>query len=257
MYHLCGVLRRRVPLYRPRPHLLPAKVESHSVQGVNHQQVPTPVHLFTCVGRMHTRAHTRTASGLCGTALYCTTLTRSAFSLRLLQPFAAAVWCTSSQLLRRRRLDISWTKQAATSCGALSALWPRSPPTCCLRTRSSTRTLASSSWALHTGGQPGLCSNGQWTRGKELTHTLSLSHVHTLTNTRAHTQRAPALLPRPSLVACALWPMVAYVLPEHQLGTAYGFMQALQNLGLAVISMVAGMIVDDNVCVCVCVCVCV
>ena len=51
--------------------------------------------------------------------------------------------------------------------------------------------------------------------------------------------------------------MVAYVLPEHQLGTAYGFMQALQNLGLAVISMVAGMIVDDNVCVCVCVCVCV
>ncbi|EGD80621.1 major facilitator superfamily transporter domain-containing protein 1 [Salpingoeca rosetta] len=49
-----------------------------------------------------------------------------------------------------------------------------------------------------------------------------------------------------SLVACALWPMVAYVLPEHQLGTAYGFMQALQNLGLAVISMVAGMIVDDN-----------
>ena len=30
-------------------------------------------------------------------------------------------------------------------------------------------------------------------------------------------------------------------------GTAYGFMQAVQNLGLAVISMVAGMVVDDKV----------
>ncbi|XP_074887403.1 lysosomal dipeptide transporter MFSD1 isoform X5 [Buteo buteo] len=26
-----------------------------------------------------------------------------------------------------------------------------------------------------------------------------------------------------SLLACALWPMVAFVVPEHQLGTAYGF----------------------------------
>jgi len=25
-----------------------------------------------------------------------------------------------------------------------------------------------------------------------------------------------------SILACALWPMVAYVVPEHQLGTAYG-----------------------------------
>lgn len=25
-----------------------------------------------------------------------------------------------------------------------------------------------------------------------------------------------------SLLACALWPMVAFVVPEHQLGTAYG-----------------------------------
>lgn len=38
--------------------------------------------------------------------------------------------------------------------------------------------------------------------------------------------------------------MVALVLPDHQLGTAYGIMQAFQNLGLAVISMVAGYIVD-------------
>uniref|UniRef100_G3WZ83 Lysosomal dipeptide transporter MFSD1 n=1 Tax=Sarcophilus harrisii TaxID=9305 RepID=G3WZ83_SARHA len=47
-----------------------------------------------------------------------------------------------------------------------------------------------------------------------------------------------------SLLACALWPMVAFVIPEHQLGTAYGFMQSIQNLGLAVMSIVAGVILD-------------
>ncbi|XP_044523636.1 major facilitator superfamily domain-containing protein 1 [Gracilinanus agilis] len=47
-----------------------------------------------------------------------------------------------------------------------------------------------------------------------------------------------------SLLACALWPMVAYIIPEHQLGTAYGFMQSIQNLGLAIISIVAGEILD-------------
>ena len=25
-----------------------------------------------------------------------------------------------------------------------------------------------------------------------------------------------------SVLACALWPLVAYIVPEHQLGTAYG-----------------------------------
>ncbi|KAK2497711.1 hypothetical protein MC885_007651 [Smutsia gigantea] len=49
-----------------------------------------------------------------------------------------------------------------------------------------------------------------------------------------------------SLLACALWPMVAFVVPEHQLGTAYGFMQSIQNLGLAIISIVAGMILDTR-----------
>eukprot|EP00052_Salpingoeca_macrocollata_P011712 m.90524 g.90524 ORF g.90524 m.90524 type:complete len:180 (-) comp18170_c0_seq2:76-615(-) len=49
-----------------------------------------------------------------------------------------------------------------------------------------------------------------------------------------------------SILACALWPMVAFIIPEHQLGTAYGFMQAVQNLGLAVISMVSGMLVDQK-----------
>lgn len=79
-----------------------------------------------------------------------------------------------------------------------------------------------------------------------------------------------------SLLACALWPMVAYVIPERQLGTAYGMyvtiaqyqsiileiihsfilliileilsysMQAIQNLGLAVVSIIAGDIVDSK-----------
>ncbi|KAM9231870.1 lysosomal dipeptide transporter MFSD1 isoform 3-T3 [Leptosomus discolor] len=49
-----------------------------------------------------------------------------------------------------------------------------------------------------------------------------------------------------SLLACALWPMVAFVVPEHQLGTAYGFMQSIQNLGLAIIAIAAGMILDTK-----------
>ncbi|XP_066508170.1 major facilitator superfamily domain-containing protein 1 isoform X2 [Hoplias malabaricus] len=63
-----------------------------------------------------------------------------------------------------------------------------------------------------------------------------------------------------SLLACALWPMVAFVVPEHQLGTAYGFMQSIQNLGLALISMAAGSILDSKgylfleVFFCACVC---
>ncbi|KAG7471083.1 hypothetical protein MATL_G00120700 [Megalops atlanticus] len=63
-----------------------------------------------------------------------------------------------------------------------------------------------------------------------------------------------------SLLACALWPMVAFVVPEHQLGTAYGFMQSIQNLGLALISMAAGAILDNRgylfleVFFCACIC---
>eukprot|EP01135_Chromosphaera_perkinsii_P011894 Nk52_evm11s2531 gene=Nk52_evmTU11s2531 len=47
-----------------------------------------------------------------------------------------------------------------------------------------------------------------------------------------------------STIACALWPCVALVVPENQLGSAYGIMQSIQNLGLALISMLAGAIVD-------------
>ncbi|KAM3929935.1 lysosomal dipeptide transporter MFSD1 isoform 2-T2 [Leptodactylus fuscus] len=63
-----------------------------------------------------------------------------------------------------------------------------------------------------------------------------------------------------SLLACALWPMVAFVVPEHQLGTAYGFMQSIQNLGLAVIAILAGVILDSRgylfleVFFCACIC---
>uniref|UniRef100_A0A8D3DPY4 Lysosomal dipeptide transporter MFSD1 n=1 Tax=Scophthalmus maximus TaxID=52904 RepID=A0A8D3DPY4_SCOMX len=63
-----------------------------------------------------------------------------------------------------------------------------------------------------------------------------------------------------SLLACALWPMVAFVVPEHQLGTAYGFMQSIQNLGLALIAMAAGAILDNKgylvleVFFCACIC---
>ncbi|XP_014909686.1 major facilitator superfamily domain-containing protein 1-like isoform X1 [Poecilia latipinna] len=64
-----------------------------------------------------------------------------------------------------------------------------------------------------------------------------------------------------SLLACALWPMVAFVVPEHQLGTAYGFMQSIQNLGLAVIAIAVGVIVDIRgylvleVFFCACICI--
>ncbi|XP_015925025.1 lysosomal dipeptide transporter MFSD1 [Parasteatoda tepidariorum] len=47
-----------------------------------------------------------------------------------------------------------------------------------------------------------------------------------------------------SLLACGLWPMVALEVPQHQLGTAYGIMQSVQNLGLAVVAIAAGAIVD-------------
>ncbi|KAL4647636.1 major facilitator superfamily domain-containing protein 1 isoform X1 [Arapaima gigas] len=64
-----------------------------------------------------------------------------------------------------------------------------------------------------------------------------------------------------SLLACALWPMVAFVVADHQLGTAYGFMQSIQNLGLALISMAAGGILDSRgylfleVFFCACICI--
>lgn len=49
-----------------------------------------------------------------------------------------------------------------------------------------------------------------------------------------------------SMLASSLWPMVALIIPEYQLGTAYGICQSVQNLGLAVVSMFAGVIVDKG-----------
>lgn len=47
-----------------------------------------------------------------------------------------------------------------------------------------------------------------------------------------------------SMLASSLWPLVALIIPEYQLGTAYGICQSVQNLGLAVVSMFSGIIVD-------------
>ncbi|XP_017095734.2 lysosomal dipeptide transporter MFSD1 [Drosophila bipectinata] len=49
-----------------------------------------------------------------------------------------------------------------------------------------------------------------------------------------------------SMLAASLWPLVSLIVPEYQLGTAYGFCQSVQNLGLAVVTVVAGMIVDSS-----------
>ncbi len=38
--------------------------------------------------------------------------------------------------------------------------------------------------------------------------------------------------------------MVALIVPKQQLGTAYGLMQSVQNLGLATISLLTGYLVD-------------
>ncbi|CAO1362935.1 unnamed protein product [Diamesa hyperborea] len=49
-----------------------------------------------------------------------------------------------------------------------------------------------------------------------------------------------------SMLASSLWPLVALIIPEYQLGTAYGICQSVQNLGLAIVSITAGMIVDKG-----------
>ncbi|XP_075239114.1 lysosomal dipeptide transporter MFSD1-like [Convolutriloba macropyga] len=49
-----------------------------------------------------------------------------------------------------------------------------------------------------------------------------------------------------SLCACALWPMAALIIPSNQLGTAYGMMQSIQNLGLALATLICGAIVEAS-----------
>lgn len=48
-----------------------------------------------------------------------------------------------------------------------------------------------------------------------------------------------------SALAASLWPMVALIVQKKELGTAYGLMQSVQNLGLAVIPLITGQIVDN------------
>lgn len=47
-----------------------------------------------------------------------------------------------------------------------------------------------------------------------------------------------------SIMCCALWPLVALAVPQQQLGTAYGVMQAVQNAGLAIAANITGMLID-------------
>ena len=64
-----------------------------------------------------------------------------------------------------------------------------------------------------------------------------------------------------SILASSLWPLVGYLVHENALGTAYGTMQAIQNAGLAVISIIAGLLLDQYgylvlelfFCMCLCV----
>ena len=49
-----------------------------------------------------------------------------------------------------------------------------------------------------------------------------------------------------SLVPAVLWPSVPYLVEEQRLGTAYGLMTMLQNLGLTVANLLAGYVNDAS-----------
>lgn len=49
-----------------------------------------------------------------------------------------------------------------------------------------------------------------------------------------------------SILACALWPMVSFLVPQYNIGMAYGVMQAIQNLGLALVGLATGVMVDNS-----------
>lgn len=49
-----------------------------------------------------------------------------------------------------------------------------------------------------------------------------------------------------SVYAAAVWPSVAFVIEEHQLGTAYGLITAVQNAGLATAPLLVGTIQDHT-----------
>ncbi len=47
-----------------------------------------------------------------------------------------------------------------------------------------------------------------------------------------------------SLVPAAMWPSMVKLVPEKQIGTAYGLMYSIQNLGLWGVPLLAGIILD-------------
>jgi MFS family permease len=47
-----------------------------------------------------------------------------------------------------------------------------------------------------------------------------------------------------SLVPAVMWPSVAYIVPEQKLGTAYGLMTMIQNIGLAGFNLMIGLAND-------------
>jgi MFS family permease len=49
-----------------------------------------------------------------------------------------------------------------------------------------------------------------------------------------------------SLVPAAMWPSVARIVDENRLGTAYGLMFSIQNLGLWGFPIMAGIILDNT-----------
>lgn len=49
-----------------------------------------------------------------------------------------------------------------------------------------------------------------------------------------------------SVYAAAIWPSVSFVVLEHQLGTAYGLITSVQNMGLASAPLFVGLIKDKT-----------
>jgi len=49
-----------------------------------------------------------------------------------------------------------------------------------------------------------------------------------------------------SIICAALWPIVPMLIGKHQLATAYGLMHSGINLGLAVFTLLAGFLVENN-----------
>jgi len=49
-----------------------------------------------------------------------------------------------------------------------------------------------------------------------------------------------------SLVPASMWPSMVKLVPEKQIGTAYGLMYSIQNLGLWAFPLVAGLILDKS-----------